>query len=175
MLVEVIFKRAQPGLCYSDFVPHNGLFIGESTGKVISIDMPNSGAWNNFYRATTEPGLKHRWRHKKRLPYLDYLYLKRRRSFTIDSASGNSYLHVAGNSKSIIVCFFIQFSPQIQRHREDTGQDRYLIWPSMAIYMLLCFSVHKQCSVVKRPGSTPSFVWDINDSTCFVPAIFIAF
>jgi len=98
MLVEVLFQRAQPGLCYSDFVPHNGLFIGESTGKVISIDMSNSGAWNNFYRATTKPGLKHRSKHKKRLPYLDYLYLKRRSSCTIDSASGNLNLHISGNS-----------------------------------------------------------------------------
>lgn len=60
MLVEVLFKGVQPGLCYPDFVPHNGLFIGESAGEVISIDVPNSGAWDNFYRATTEPGLKHR-------------------------------------------------------------------------------------------------------------------
>lgn len=59
MLVEGLFKRAQPGLCYPDFVPHNGLFIGESLWEVISIDMPNSGAWDNFYGATTEPGLKH--------------------------------------------------------------------------------------------------------------------
>lgn len=50
------------------------------------------------------------------------------------------------------------------RHREDAGQHRPLIWPSMAIYMLLCFSVHKQCSVVKRPRGTPSFVWNIKDS-----------
>lgn len=60
MLVEVLFKGAQPCLCYSDFVPHNGLFIGESMGEVTSIDVPNSGAWDNFYKATTEPGLKHR-------------------------------------------------------------------------------------------------------------------
>lgn len=60
MLVEVLFERAQPGLCYSDFVPHNGLVIGERTGDVTSIDMPNAGAWNDFYRATAEPGLKHK-------------------------------------------------------------------------------------------------------------------
>lgn len=148
MLVEVLLKSAQPGLCYSDFVPHNGLFIGESTGKAISIDMPNSGAWNNFYRATTEPGLKHRWRHKRRLPYLDYLYLKSRSSFTIDSASGNPNLHNAGNSKSITICFFIHCSPQMKmlgNADEDTEKmlgntDLWFdpVWLFICFYVFLC-------------------------------------
>ena len=42
-------------------------------------------------------------------------------------------------------------------------------------YTLVCFSVHKQYSVVKKPGGTPSFVWDIKDFIPFVSAIFIAF
>lgn len=68
------------------------------------------------------------------------------------------------------MCFFVHCSPQTLRHT-DTGQDRP--W-SRTIYMLLCSPVHKQCSIVKRPGGTPSFALDIKDSVPFVSAISIA-
>lgn len=140
MLVEVLFERAQPGLCYSDFVPHDGLFIGESMRKVISIDMPHSRAWNNFYRAATEPGLKHRWRHKRRLPYLDYLYLKRRSSLTIDFASENPNLHIPGNST--LLCASSYTVPHRYRDTEKILGKTDLwfdpVWLFICFYNFLC-------------------------------------